>query len=145
MAILEVLAAVALGLATAALLHPQASVLARVRRGIRWLAAGWASLYGILFGAGTVGALGGGDMNTTLPTLALGLVAVALLLWRGPQRHHGILAHWLAALWLLYSAFASRHSVAVSHLFLSVAVPALWTAILESAGPRAQEERVGSR
>lgn len=132
MGVVAAVAAVGLGALVAAPLRRRPDALAGVQRWSRRLAAAIATLYWAVFTAGVVGAVAGGDTNPVLPTLALGLAAAALLLWRGPARTYGIAGHWLAALWILYSAWVGRHSPAASGLFVAVALPALFAATAES-------------
>jgi hypothetical protein len=100
----------------------------------RGLAAVAASIFFVAFAAGVGGAVAQGDDNPALVVLALGLGCAAALLWRGRHLHLAVGGHWLAALWLLYSAVIGRHSAAGSALFVAVSLPALFTAASESIG-----------
>lgn len=128
---MEVLApalSAALGFGAGAALRGRRRALAAVRGVARWIAALAASAYAAAFAAGVVGAVASGDLSPALITLAVGLVVAAALLWRGHRRSGAAAGHAVAALWLLYSAFAARRSPLPSALFLGVSLPALFTA-----------------
>jgi hypothetical protein len=133
-------AALGLGAAWAFRLRPRAR--GAVRGIARWVAALAATVYAAAFAAGVIGAVASGDISPVLITLAVGLIVAAALLWRGRRRPGAVGGHAVAALWLLYSAFAARRSAGASLLFVAVSLPALFTAAagvdlgLPPRGPR---------
>lgn len=136
MGLIASVVAIGLGLLFAAIMRGRAAALAALRRWSRWLAAALTTLFCLIFTLGVGGAIGSGDGNPVLLTLAIGLIVASLLLWRGPARNFGVAGHTLAALWILYSAFVSRHSPAASTLFTAVAIPSLFAAATEWVGER---------
>lgn len=130
--LLAALLAAAAGRVLARLLRGRRRGLSRLQRWARWLAAACVSGFGLAFAAGVAGAMAQGDNNPALPTLGLGTLAAAALLWRGPQRHLGLAGHWLATLWLLWAADRSLRSPLVALLFLASAVPAGFAAAAET-------------
>ena len=128
MGVLAAAVAAALGFGAAWGLRHRPRALGAARGIGRWLAALCATAFAAAFAAGVVGAVASGDPSPALITLALGLIVAAALLWRGRRRPRAVGGHAVAALWLLYSAFAARHSPGASLLFIAVSLPALFTA-----------------